>query len=365
MRYEPELLRECLRSLKETRNINLFFIEKLAKIIVVVPYYGNKVEQFYFKPEARLMNQHYLNYEKAWVEFEIANNEKRWMASPLQNVYAEDIYTPKANSKQETETFRDINYTMDSYSRWAPAFYQKAWNKAIQYFTENPTDGNTGAEPIDAVQSNWSIEYNDVRVPYEIGKGFYLSVENVLATDGDKTALVRLPKADTEYTYETKSSLRSGGGLVKTKSGKLVELSDGSYGLDLSADVDGDGTHFLVGNPFMTYLDMAKFLDVNKDVLAPKYWTLTNGAPDAAVGTPDAGFDDGSKNGTVAPMQAFFVELKEKAKASEVEKSITFTPAMMSPTAATATEATTKSATAVDPVLTLAAERGGVRSAAR
>ena len=61
-------------------------------------------------------------------------------------------------------------------------------NKAIQYFPQNPTDGNTGAEEVAAVKSNWSIEYNDVRVPYKIGKGFYLSVEDVPTTDGTETA---------------------------------------------------------------------------------------------------------------------------------------------------------------------------------
>ena len=322
--------------------------------IEVVPYYGNKVDQIYFKPEAKLVNQHYLDYQKAWVEFEIANNEKRWMASPLQDVYAGDIYAPKANGKQETEAFKDINYT-DSYSRWAPAFYQKAWNQAIEYFPKDPTDGNTGAEQVDAVQSNWSIEYNDVRVPYTIGKGFYLSVEDV-----PTTALVRLPKADTEYAYETKSSLRSGEGLAKTNSGKLVELINGSYGLDLSTEVNGDGTHFLVGNPFMTYLNMEAFLNANEEVLAPKYWTLTNGAPNASVGTPDVGFDGGSNNGTVAPMQAFFVELKSDA----ASKQITFTPAMMSATVIAAGSTATKSASATNPVITLTAERGDVKSKA-
>lgn len=328
-------------------------------------YYVNKVDQIYFKPEAKLMNQHRLDYVKAWVEFEIANNVKRWMASPLQDVYAGDIYAPKANGKEDTEAFKDIRYTTD-YSRWTPAFYQKAWNKAIQYFPQNPTDGNMGAEEVAAVKSNWSIEYNDVRVPYTIGKGFYLSVENVPTTDSDGgTALVRLPKADTGYAYEAKSSLRSGEGLDKTNSGKLVEFTEGKYTLPLDEDVDGDGTHFLVGNPFMTYLNMEAFLNANEEVLAPKYWTLANGAPDASVGTPDVDFDDKSTNGTVAPMQAFFVELKsDAAKASTDAKSITFTPAMMSATGASATEATTKSASATNPVITLTAERGDVKSKA-
>lgn len=36
--------------------------------------------------------------------------------------------------------------------------------------------------------------------------------------------------------------------------------------------VDGDDKHFLVGNPYMTYLNMDVFLSENKDVLEPKYW---------------------------------------------------------------------------------------------
>lgn len=329
-------------------------------------YYVNKVDQIYFKPEAKLMDQHYLNYEKAWVEFEIANNAKRWMASPLQDVYAGDIYAPKANGKEDTEAFKDIEYNTDSYSRWTPAFYQKAWNQAIEYATDN--EGNR--ESVAAVQSNWSIEYNDVSVPYTIGKGFYLSVEDVPAGNGgDGTALVRLPKADavTDYKYEeaTKASVLRADDTSKANSGRLVELSSNdSYILTLDKDVDGDGTHFLVGNPFMTYLNMETFLDVNKEVLAPKYWTLANGAPDASVGTPDVDFEGGNTNGTVAPMQAFFVELKSDAAKASTDANITFTPAMMSATGASATEATTKSASATNPVITLTAERGDVKSKA-
>ena len=122
--------------------------------------------------------------------------------------------------------------------------------------------------------------------------------------------------------------------------------------------------HFLVGNPFMTYLNMETFLDVNKEVLAPKYWTLANGAPDASVGTPDVDFEGGNTNGTVAPMQAFFVELKSDAAKASTDANITFTPAMMSATGASATEATTKSASATNPVITLTAERGDVKSKA-
>ncbi|WP_455636054.1 T9SS type A sorting domain-containing protein [Parabacteroides sp.] len=330
--------------------------------IKVVPYYGNKVEQIYFKPNAKLMNQHYLDYGKAWVEFEIDNTEKRWMTSPLQDVYAGDMYAPNAKGKQETAAFTDINYTKDTYSRWTPAFYQKVWNKAIEYATDET--GNT-MEPVETVKSNWSIEYNDVRVPYKIGKGFYLSVEDVPTTNGgDGTALVRLPKADaiTDYEYEAKTKaavLRADEDYLKTNSGKLVELTNDSYSLALE-NVDGDETHFLVGNPFMTYLDMKKFLSGNANVLANKYWTLENGSSNAVVGTPDVDFEGESTTGTVEPMQAFFVELKDGGTTKE----ITFTPAMMSATAIPASGTSTKSYFATSPALTITAERGETKSVA-
>lgn len=84
--------------------------------IKVVPYYGNKVSEIYFKPKAKLVNQHYLDYEKARVEFEMSNGAKRWFASPLQGVYAGDFYAPTTTSRQETEAFTEIKYDADNYS---------------------------------------------------------------------------------------------------------------------------------------------------------------------------------------------------------------------------------------------------------
>ena len=349
--------------------------------IKVVPYYGNKVNKIYFQPKAMLMNQHYLDYEKAWVEFEMSNTEKRWFASPQQNVYAGDFYAPQDNGRQETEAFKDIKYEEDkdlgiSYSRWAPAFYQKAWNSAIEY----KPDTNGEMKEVAAVKSNWSIEYNDVTVSYPIGKGFYLSVEEV---PNDGMALVRLPKEDNvaNYQYEaaTKASVLRANEYPKEKSGQLAAYknTDGTLKVKLSdlfgesaSHVTGEGStskkrHFLVGNPYMTYLNMDVFLDNNKKVLGNKYWTLTDGTVNATVvGTPDVPFEGEYTTGIVAPMQAFFVELAEYAPVDE-NNEITFTPEMMSATEIAKGGATTKGATATNPVITITAERGEIKSVAR
>ncbi len=339
----------------------------------IVPYYINKVEQIYFKPEATLMNQHYLDYQKAWVDFEMEAGKPYWMSSPLKGVYAGDMYAPSSNGRQETKAFTDITYSGkneggNTNSRWSPAFYQKAWNKAIAYVTEGNAHNANNAADVAAVQSNWSIEYNDVWVPYSEGKGFYARVEDLPEANTSDKALVRLPKADTQYSYETKAAgnLSNGENISRDNANDLMDKVEGETGKDiviaLDTEVDGDGTHFLVGNPYMTYLDMEKFFEVN-DNLEKKFWTLNRTA--TSVGTPDVtwtGYVDGDIQSYVAPMTAFFVELSDNVGD---DKTIEFTTAMMAAKPTTTDNVYTKSYSASNPILTLTAERGKTRSVAR
>lgn len=76
-----------------------------------------------------------------------------------------------------------------------------------------------------------------------------------------------------------------------------------------------EGRYFLVGNPFMAHLDMARFLEDNAGVINPKYWILNGSGQGSAV------YDAGSGSfvttfadaGLVPPMQGFFVEAKSEA----------------------------------------------------
>ncbi|WP_297907457.1 T9SS type A sorting domain-containing protein [uncultured Parabacteroides sp.] len=339
----------------------------------IVPYYINKVNEIYLKPGATLMNQQRLIYDTARVELEMTPGTAYWMASPLCDVYAGDMYAPSENGRQTTPAFNHIIYNTTDYNRWSPAFYQKAWSRAIAYSNvENPYSGNNAGSctDVDVVQSNWSIEYNDVWVPYTLGKGFYARVEDV---NGAGKALVRLPKADTEYLYEKapatrslsqKPDLTSGN---RTNAGKMA--GDEEITVELST-VDGDGKHFLIGNPYMTYLDMSKFFAENT-TLAKKYWTLSGGTSQAVVGTPDVGWagnETGSGEtltGLIPPMTAFFVELNdgETTRTEGITQNVTFTTDMMAQAPAAET-GTTRAYTASNPVLTLTAEREGYRSVA-
>ena len=305
----------------------------------ITPYYIYNVDEIYFKPGATLLNQHLLGYTEAHVEFTMTKSQAYWMASPLQDVYAGDMYAP-VKGKQHTPAFEPITYSTAKNDRWNMPFYQKAWNKAIAYMDEN----NTTVD-VPRVESNWNIEYNDVWVPYTIGKGFYSRVE-------ERDALVRLPKDDTSYGYETKALSTTGS---RENAGRLANTTDGSITLYLST-VDNDGDHFLIGNPYMAYLDMSKFLAANT-TLAEKYWTV-----DGNVGTPDVVWGDGEKAGYIAPMQAFFVEragytptTTRADETTDEPKTVTFNADMTVPAATASTSADTKAFAATNPVLTLTA----------
>lgn len=86
-------------------------VNKNDKGLIVAPYYINKVKAIYFKPEAQLRRQQFLTYDTARVEFEMTPDAKYWMASPLQSVFAGDMYTVKNTGRQNTYAFADITYS--------------------------------------------------------------------------------------------------------------------------------------------------------------------------------------------------------------------------------------------------------------
>ena len=319
------------------------------------------------------------------------------------------MYTVKNTGRQNTYAFDDIKYNTANNDRQAPAFYQKAWDKAITMYVPKSGANQTNSLPesdldtthYEVVQSNWSREYNDVNVPYALGKGFYASVEKKKADALNGNVLVRLPKADDSYEYEpwkpeTKNAtLRAAMTEAPTlaeriNAGKLADdkpievvLTDANgteewWNTDngtVRVIADGDGKHFLLGNPYMYPLDIARFLKGNETILAQKYWTLdTKIGEGLVVGTPDVAWENGDTDAVsgavIAPMQAFFVELKDAAQTKAEGtatgadlKVVRFDPSMMQGEPEKVSSSL-RTATAKNPVLRLTAERDAYRSTA-
>ena len=282
-------------------------------------YYENKCNDVYLKPEAELMNAQLLSYQRAHIDYELTPNRWYLLSSPLQDVYAGDMYAPKGTARQETDAFTDITFdnTLSANNRFDPAVYQRSWDKNtslvytyLPYETDNQHNVYTRA--------NWSYVYNDVDVSYAPGNGFSIkAVPGTSFTSGSKV-LFRLPKSDTEYSYFTKGGTAgSTKSIDRTGTGKLfTDILTGSNKYTATVSVTNSSPEnnlYLVGNPFPCELNMNAFLTntSNASLVDSKYWLMTADGQDAVVFGDNSVSTANTPGTTVAPMQGFFVKLKD------------------------------------------------------
>ena len=212
-------------------------------------YQVNSCDEIAMQPGTELLNAHLLNYNTAWMEYQL--DTKRWylLGSPLQGTISGEWYAPTGTAKQKTTYYDPVKFndlkpgTTDvaRYDRYSPAIYQRSWDKAkaVLYEVESTYDkeddlqsvegvpsqgswtdtGNweysgaddyldrLGYKPFGAKKANvaikgiWSNTYNDAQVDYGTG-GFSVMVMNHLkGNDADVKAIIRLPKEDTMYDY--------------------------------------------------------------------------------------------------------------------------------------------------------------------
>ncbi len=318
-------------------------------------FYGNTCHQIYFKPQGELRDQCYLVYDKAWVEKELVPNKWYTMASPLQYIYAGDMYVPAKDGRQETKAFTDINFDTNVNSRSKYPVYQRAWMKSDvkeispkgDYSASHYPDG-TAPSDVDMNLGYWSHVYNKVDESYAADGtfgGFSIKAGNALLpkkpADGSKlpNALLRLPKADTSYQYYdyngTTTSGSKKGDVTKpdvsaivssdknsTGHGKLlVAFSNDEKHLAEKTQTLGDGNNsgfYLVANPYTCSISMAKFFEGNSD-LQKAIWIVENGEVKAISST-----ELGKQNYAIQPTQSFFV----KKNAGTTIREVRFTSTM-------------------------------------
>lgn len=298
---------------------------------------GNTCHQIYFKPQGELRDQCYLVYDKAWVEKELEPNKWYTMASPLQYIYAGDMYVPAKDGRQETKAFTDITFDTNVYSRSKYPVYQRAWMKSDVKEITPKSDYPASHYPSVAAPENvdmnlgyWSHVYNKVDESYAADGtfgGFSIKAGNaLLPKDKTKKALLRLPKADTEYQYfDYKGNENS--------SSKTRIAKDAGHGKFLVAysneektfaektqalGTDNASGFYLVANPYTCSISMAKFFEANTG-LQKAIWMVENGEVKAIS---NAELD--KQNYAIQPTQSFFV----KKKGGETVENVRFTSAM-------------------------------------
>ena len=222
-------------------------------------YNDNVCDSIAFQSETELVNAHLLNYNKAWVEFALPKNQWHLVSSPLQGTLSGEWYAPTWSGRQETTYFEPITFdglpvaSITSatgiynlgYDRFAPAVYQRQWDKAKAVLyergavwsandasqTENLGEGEQGDwtqgqghefewqsnnadeylnrlvyKPFGdskinvAVRGSWSGAHNDHTVPYDNGGFSVMPINNLKAhNEEDVKTIFRLPKDDQYY----------------------------------------------------------------------------------------------------------------------------------------------------------------------
>ena len=284
-------------------------------------FYGNTCYQIYFKPQGELRDQCYLVYDKAWVEKELVPNKWYTMASPLQYIYAGDMYVPASNGRQETKAFTDIKFDTNVNSRSKYPIYQRAWMKSDVkeispkgYYSASHYPDGTAPSNVDMNLGYWSHVYNKVDESYAADGtfgGFSIKAGNALLPKDQTTkALLRLPKADTSYQYfDYDGTTTSGGQSVPVRKdghGKLLVAynNEAKHLAEMTQSLGTENTSgfYLVANPYTCSISMAKFFEANTG-LQNAIWIVENGEVKAISKT-----ELGKQNYAIQPTQSFFVK---------------------------------------------------------
>lgn len=278
-----------------------------------------------------LLHAERLDYKKAWVEYALTPDRWYTLGSPLRQSYAGEWYAPNNDACQATPYFKDVTYNTTDYHRFAPAVYQRSWDKAKStlyyldtYSAENPQTANVKTTTENIYQAaNWSAVYNDVREAYSQG-GFSVKVNGVgIGAQKYTKSLFRLPKEDTAYGYYTELNKTDEQTypVDRTHHHKLATDQLAKSGTEITVTLTNENRNnrfFLVGNPFACALDLNEFFTKNAAQLeGAKYWVLTAGGQEGAMRQPNAGewiSVNGTTEAALASLpsgQGFFVEGKE------------------------------------------------------
>lgn len=289
---------------------------------------GNFCDQIYFKPEAELLYANYLTYNKAYVEKELTPNTWSIMSSPLQQTYAGDLYVPKNNGQEQSEAFQPITYQEGVNDRSAYPVYQRSWDGNAQEVIDNVTnysanhDGTVNVTTDNELSINsgyWSHVYNKVDEQYTKGQAFAVKAGDKYtagAQDANAKAVVRLPKADTQFSYYDSESQKPVNVTVNRDANSYRMLQGDVAGdktmtmtQPLKKNLHRDNRYHLVGNPYTSSLSMYRFLKANT-AFENSIWTLDNGVMKTHSVPVDLDYDK-KTDVIVYPTQAFFVKVKE------------------------------------------------------
>ena len=325
------------------------------------------VQGIHFEPGAAVDRVYKLNYDKAWVEMDLEPNRYYMLGAPLKDMYTGDMFIPE-NGTPMPPYFKELDNDNMPENRFSPRIYQRLWARTA------PGRRHEGSQNIEISETRWSHNFNSVSFDYSTGAGaatgtynnaFSMWVDNENLPD-TTTFRFRFPKMHTKYnyyedfgqtitdisenvsrddgpyrfvyeqagdgnmdfTYVRKLPGTNGGTEVNTYE-RTVYLSAKNYTARLNVE-DGTEACFAAANPFMSRIDVAKFLEVNSEKVASVKFYDGNTISTVTLGNDGSLVSTKSGVETIEPMQGFFVTAKD-AIANPTALEVTFSASMMSP----------------------------------
>ena len=291
---------------------------------MTINYQPHHCNNIYFAPEAKIYNQHLLDYKKAFVDMQFPAAKWHLVSAPLQGMVSGDMFVPhngwydeKQNKRVaepnpfEVKAFNGIDEKGNNYEgiRSGDAAYA-FW----QAFYNTTTEGNTLLRNLADLQFTQS---NTLVQPLTEGTGYAVYGLGFKETD---SLTVRLPKPDTQYDYYTNGS--PNGTTVKIPEGnrsKLAYTDDhDQQGMTITLTNKTASEYFLFGNPTMAFVDMhALYLD-NQSEWSGEFKTMQSNIINA---TTPATMTTASRY--LPPMTSALL----KASSDDTEMTITLLPA--------------------------------------
>lgn len=316
-------------------------------------------KDIYFEPHAAVENIPSLNYRKAWVDMTFNANKYYNLSMPLNGVVTGDMFIPTDTTT--AQYFEDLTTDNWAENRFNPSIYQRLWAYAAPgKITTSDSKGNMSLidETLSVMNTQWSHNFNAVAKSYGLGEGFALWVDNgTLAANN--TFRIRLPKlhstyhyyndydqseigseeitrnADTlnRFIYETDNANNKTDVYTYPSGNETVTENRTVYdGLDeyqITLKADNATQTFLMGNPFMSHLNITKFLEANINVKSIQLQD-ENGENEQTATLTNGTLTSTGNLKEIAPMQSFFVTLTGDA---ETEATLLLTKDMIGGTA--------------------------------
>lgn len=291
------------------------------------------IDKLHFEPGAQMRGAEYLIYDGAEIDYELEPNKWHQLTSPLQGTVAGDFYTDVTTARETGEYFKGITFNAASNSRLSPYVFQRDWDAtSAQLMTVSGTENNVG------ITGNWSGVYNDVAEyeTYRPGCGFSLKVTKLPSGATDGKALFRLPKADESYSYyDTSGNVSTSATAQDVKDhrtdyhGHLITdslfhrvaydyTSSEGKPITINLPTTSKGTYYMIGNPFMTNLNVKKFFETNNGVIEQKYWKTNSDLAAAGTATGWVSSDDEGTDVNIGPLEAFFVKKIDDATGDQL-----------------------------------------------